>query len=69
MSCACVCMVVYVSNQEHHTTEDNTTVSMLEVGSALLKEFFCELHLHIPIDRSSCQWYAIIPEVTGESLL
>jgi len=31
MSCACVCMVVYVSNQERHTTEDNTTVSMLEV--------------------------------------
>jgi len=24
-------MVVYVSNQERHTTEDNTTVSMLEV--------------------------------------
>jgi hypothetical protein len=44
MSSACVCMVIYVSNQEHHTTKDNTTVSMLEVeprykssiGSALL---------------------------------
>jgi len=29
MSSVCVC--VYISNQEHHTTEDNTTVSMLEV--------------------------------------